>query len=89
MGEFHQHGTEANGSVTSITDGQVYLAPDLYQKGILPAVDVGKSVSRVGGKTQLPDICLGIERGDELTSTDWEILTSAIHRSVPGELITP
>jgi F-type H+-transporting ATPase subunit alpha len=38
----------------SITDGQVYLSPDLFQKGILPAVDVGKSVSRVGGKTQLP-----------------------------------
>ncbi len=37
----------------SITDGQIYLSPDLFQKGILPAVDVGKSVSRVGGKTQL------------------------------------
>ena len=37
----------------SITDGQVYLAPDLFQKGILPAVDVGRSVSRVGGKAQL------------------------------------
>ncbi|HEJ82978.1 MAG TPA: F0F1 ATP synthase subunit alpha, partial [Desulfobacteraceae bacterium] len=31
----------------------IYLSPDLFQKGILPAVDVGKSVSRVGGKTQL------------------------------------
>lgn len=41
-------------NLISITDGQVYLSPDLYQKGILPAVDVGKSVSRVGGKTQLP-----------------------------------
>lgn len=41
-------------NLISITDGQVYLSPDLFQKGVLPAVDVGKSVSRVGGKTQLP-----------------------------------
>jgi len=41
-------------NLISITDGQIYLDPDLFQKGILPAVDVGMSVSRVGGKTQLP-----------------------------------
>src|SRR5579864_1027941 len=41
-------------NLISITDGQIYLTPDLFQKGILPAVDVGKSVSRVGGKAQLP-----------------------------------
>jgi len=41
-------------NLISITDGQIYLAPALFQKGLLPAVDVGKSVSRVGGKTQLP-----------------------------------
>ncbi|MDD4649586.1 MAG: alternate F1F0 ATPase, F1 subunit alpha, partial [Desulfoplanes sp.] len=41
-------------NLISITDGQVYLSPDLFQKGVLPAVDVGKSVSRVGGKTQFP-----------------------------------
>jgi F-type H+-transporting ATPase subunit alpha len=40
-------------NLISITDGQVYLTPELFQKGILPAVDVGKSVSRVGGKAQL------------------------------------
>ena len=40
-------------NLISITDGQIYLSPDLFQKGTLPAVDVGKSVSRVGGKTQL------------------------------------
>ena len=39
-------------NLISITDGQIYLSPDLFQKGILPGVDVGKSVSRVGGKTQ-------------------------------------
>lgn len=41
-------------NIISITDGQIYLSPDLYQKGVLPAIDVGRSVSRVGGKTQLP-----------------------------------
>lgn len=40
-------------NLISITDGQIYLSPELYQKNQLPAVDVGKSVSRVGGKTQL------------------------------------
>ena len=40
-------------NLISITDGQIYLSPTLFQKGILPAVDVVKSVSRVGGKTQL------------------------------------
>ena len=41
-------------NLISITDGQIYLSPELFQKGILPAVDVGRSVSRVGGKTQRP-----------------------------------
>jgi len=41
-------------NLISITDGQIYLSPDLQQKGLLPAVDVGRSVSRVGGKAQLP-----------------------------------
>jgi len=41
-------------NLISITDGQVYLSPQLFHEGVLPAVDVGKSVSRVGGKTQLP-----------------------------------
>jgi len=41
-------------NLISITDGQIYLSPALFRKGVLPAVDVGKSVSRVGGKAQLP-----------------------------------
>src|SRR6266542_2414287 len=41
-------------NLISITDGQLYLSPSLFQMGNLPAVDVGKSVSRVGGKAQLP-----------------------------------
>ncbi|MGO8879813.1 MAG: alternate F1F0 ATPase, F1 subunit alpha [Desulfomonilaceae bacterium] len=40
-------------NLISITDGQIYLSPQLFQKGVLPAIDVGKSVSRVGGKSQL------------------------------------
>ncbi len=41
-------------NLISITDGQIYLSPKLFELGILPAVDVGKSVSRVGGTAQLP-----------------------------------
>ncbi|GBC61495.1 F0F1 ATP synthase subunit alpha [Desulfonema ishimotonii] len=40
-------------NLISITDGQIYLSPDLFRKGMLPAVDVGKSVSRVGGRAQV------------------------------------
>ena len=40
-------------NLISITDGQIVLSPTLFQLGVLPAVDVGRSVSRVGGKAQL------------------------------------
>lgn len=39
-------------NVISITDGQIYLEPDLFFSGVRPAVNVGISVSRVGGKAQ-------------------------------------
>src|SRR5205814_8411996 len=39
-------------NVISITDGQIYLQPDLFFAGVRPAIDVGISVSRVGGKAQ-------------------------------------
>ncbi len=39
-------------NVISITDGQIYLTPDLFFQGIRPAVDVGLSVSRVGSSAQ-------------------------------------
>jgi F-type H+-transporting ATPase subunit alpha len=39
-------------NVISITDGQIYLTPDLFYAGVRPAVDVGISVSRVGGNAQ-------------------------------------
>jgi F-type H+/Na+-transporting ATPase subunit alpha len=41
-------------NLVSITDGQIYLSPTLFELGILPAVDVGRSVSRVGGHAQRP-----------------------------------
>jgi F-type H+-transporting ATPase subunit alpha len=40
-------------NVISITDGQIYLIPDLFNAGIRPAMDVGISVSRVGGNAQI------------------------------------
>ena len=40
-------------NVISITDGQIFLESDLFHKGIRPAVNVGKSVSRVGGAAQI------------------------------------
>ena len=39
-------------NVISITDGQIYLTPELFFQGIRPAVNVGLSVSRVGGSAQ-------------------------------------
>lgn len=40
-------------NVISITDGQIYLQPNLFASGIRPAIDVGISVSRVGGAAQI------------------------------------
>jgi len=40
-------------NVISITDGQIYLLPNLFASGVRPAVDVGISVSRVGGAAQI------------------------------------
>jgi F-type H+-transporting ATPase subunit alpha len=62
-------------NLISITDGQIYLSPQLFRKGVLPAIDVSKSVSRVGGKTQLPayrdiagDLKLSYSQFEELES---------------------
>ncbi|MFO8233459.1 MAG: F0F1 ATP synthase subunit alpha [Longimonas sp.] len=40
-------------NVISITDGQIYLETDLFNSGVRPAIDVGTSVSRVGGNAQI------------------------------------
>lgn len=41
-------------NIISITDGQIYLSAAMFQKGLMPAIDTGRSVSRVGGDAQLP-----------------------------------
>lgn len=41
-------------NIISITDGQIYLSAQMFQKGLMPAIDTGKSVSRVGSDAQLP-----------------------------------
>lgn len=41
-------------NVISITDGQIFLEPELFYQGVRPAISVGLSVSRVGGTAQLP-----------------------------------
>jgi len=41
-------------NIISITDGQIYLQRDLFHAGVRPAIDVGVSVSRVGGDAQVP-----------------------------------
>jgi F-type H+/Na+-transporting ATPase subunit alpha len=43
-------------NLISITDGQIYLDPALYARGFLPAIDIARSVSRIGGKAQVPAI---------------------------------
>jgi F-type H+-transporting ATPase subunit alpha len=64
-------------NLISITDGQIYLSPSLFESGILPAVDVGMSVSRVGGKAQRAayravagDLKLAYAQFEELESFD-------------------
>lgn len=62
-------------NLISITDGQIYLSPNLMGLGVLPAVDIGKSVSRVGGKAQkaayrsvVGDLKLDFSQYEELES---------------------
>jgi F-type H+-transporting ATPase subunit alpha len=43
-------------NLISITDGQIYFDSKLFAAGILPAIDIGRSVSRIGGKAQHPAI---------------------------------
>ena len=49
----HQISAYIPTNVISITDGQIYLDKDLFYAGIRPAIDVGISVSRVGGNAQV------------------------------------
>ncbi len=43
-------------NLISITDGQIYLDRELFSSGFRPAIDIGKSVSRIGGQAQHPAI---------------------------------
>lgn len=43
-------------NLISITDGQIYVDSKLFAAGMLPAIDIGRSVSRIGGKAQHPAI---------------------------------
>jgi len=43
-------------NLISITDGQIYLSRPMFAAGMLPAIDIGRSVSRIGGKAQHPAI---------------------------------
>ena len=53
-------------NVISITDGQVFLEDDLFKSGIRPAINVGQSVSRVGGAAQIKamKVAVGTLKGD-------------------------
>ncbi|MDQ2946889.1 MAG: F0F1 ATP synthase subunit alpha, partial [Acidobacteriota bacterium] len=62
-------------NLISITDGQIYVSPTLFELGVLPAIEVGKSVSRVGGAAQRPayravagDLKLAYSQFEELES---------------------
>lgn len=62
-------------NLISITDGQIYLSPQLFQKDIRPAVDVGLSVSRVGGAAQ-PAVLRSVAQPLKLAYAQFEELES-------------
>jgi F-type H+-transporting ATPase subunit alpha len=60
-------------NLISITDGQIYLDRSLFQKGFLPAVNIGLSVSRIGSQAQ-PKALAEVVRGIRLTLTQQQEL---------------
>ena len=64
-------------NLISITDGQIYLENDLFISGFLPAIDITKSVSRIGGKAQHPSISnqAGLMKLDYLQFLELEAFT--------------
>lgn len=64
-------------NLISITDGQIYFDPQLFARGFLPAIDVTRSVSRIGGKAQHPAIKLeaGRMKLDYLQFLELEVFT--------------
>ena len=64
-------------NLISITDGQIYLDHDLFARGFLPAIDVTRSVSRIGGNAQHPNIKMeaGRMKLDYLQFLELEVFT--------------
>jgi len=64
-------------NLISITDGQIYLDQTLFSSGFLPAIDIARSVSRIGGKAQPPAIKreAGRMKLDYLQFLDLEVFT--------------
>ena len=78
-------------NLISITDGQVYLDPRLFAAGFLPAIDITRSVSRIGGKAQHPAIKIeaGRMKLDYLQFQELEIFTrfgSRLEASVEAKI---
>ncbi|MDN0076686.1 F0F1 ATP synthase subunit alpha [Crenobacter sp. SG2303] len=73
-------------NLISITDGQIYLSHPLFAAGILPAIDIGRSVSRIGGKAQDRPIAreAGRLRLDYLQFLELEMFTRFGTRLEPG-----
>jgi F-type H+-transporting ATPase subunit alpha len=73
-------------NLISITDGQIYLDPVLYARGFLPAIDITRSVSRIGGKAQIPAIKTeaGRMKLDFLQFLELEVFTRFGSRLDPG-----
>src|SRR2546426_7074966 len=79
-------------NVISITDGQIYLQPDLFFSGIRPAMNVGISVSRVGGAAQIKamDQVAGTLRLDLAQFRELEAFAtfgSELERASRGQLV--
>jgi F-type H+/Na+-transporting ATPase subunit alpha len=64
-------------NLISITDGQIYLDQALFSAGMLPAIDIARSVSRIGGKAQDPRVrkAAGPMKLDYLQSLELEVFT--------------
>ena len=78
-------------NLVSITDGQIYLDGDLFHQGFKPAINVGLSVSRVGGKAQLPAmkrvaIKLRMELAQYREIASFAQLTSDLDRATLAQL---
>jgi F-type H+-transporting ATPase subunit alpha len=73
-------------NLISITDGQIYLSPQLFVRGCLPAIDITRSVSRIGGKAQHAAIKTeaGRMKLDFLQFLELEVFTRFGSRLEPG-----